>query len=242
MELIIVFSTGRSGTALLGQYFGGLLQNRIAWNFRGNIAIAHEPFDELRQYRQTIKEIKEGKHPESIQFLLDEMEKNRKCSKYFITDNKLGRWFWKYFLEKGINLKVIYLFRNDKKTVKSIKTNFPQGIWWGYEPTDAFALTPPGLDFAWYHVKEAQEKWEKVREQLAPDHYIEVSFEKFLKDKAERERVQKFVGLTGFENLVDVKINVGIPFFGLSGYGDKKVSLRNIILGIISKLVRKKTY
>jgi len=239
MEFIFVFSTGRSGTALLAQYFGGVFKNKYTWNYRDNIAIAHEPFDELEEYSQAIKDIKQGKDPKVAGFLLRELEKNKKCDKYLITDNKLGRWFWDDFCREGIKIRMIYLLRNERDVVRSLQHTFPNGIFWGYQPTDANSLVDRTLPPPWYHVKETSAQWIKIREKLASDQYIEISFERFLKEKAERERLQNFVRISGYDNLLKHRINTHIPFFGMAGYGDKRKSMKKMVLEVIGSIFKR---
>jgi len=219
MKIIVVFSTGRSGTALLAQYFGGLFKNKNEWKRRKNFAIAHEPFDESNEYKGAVTAVKNGGKTGIAEFIIKELRKFVSCDNFFITDNKLGRWFLDDLHRAGIETKIIYLYRNDKKTARSLKRSCSKrGTGWCFESSDANNITDTKLDPYRFHIEETKARWLRARKKLKSEQYIEVSFERFLKDRESRKKLEIFVGISGYEDLLTEKVNISLPFFGWIGY------------------------
>lgn len=217
MELILVFSSGRCGTAFLAQYFGGIFKDKHEWKIRDKFAVAHEPFDDLEEYWRAIKAIREGREVEIKEILIKKFAKIERCNKFLITDNKLARWFLRNFLNVRIELKVIYFYRsNEKALINSLKKSYQDtGFNWAYKNTDMHSLSDRSLDPFRYHIEETKAQWVEVKKKFYSKQYIEVSFESFLTNKNERERVEEFIGLTGFEKLLKKKVNISLPLLGV---------------------------
>ncbi len=209
-RFIIVFSTGRSGTALLAQYFGGLFSHKGLWKMRNGTAIAHEPFDEMKRYWEVVDNVKKGLESSFVRDILRPSLKSLgECDQFLITDNKIGRWFLSDFMELGIETRVIYLYRHEEAVVKSMRKFCRRwGTRWCHELSDADNLVHRRLDPYWYHVKETQARWSKAKERLDIKQYIEVSFESFLADRRRRSEVEAFVGLMGYEDMMKIRVNV----------------------------------
>ena len=208
MRIIVVHSTGRSGTALFAQYLGGLKDNKSEWKIRGNFLVSHEPFDESKEYSALIAAAKEGKKTRIVDFIIKELKKFDPCDNFLITDNKIGRWFLDDLQHVGIEVKVIYLYCDEKKTARSLKRSCrKEGTRWCYESSDANNITDRKLDPYRFHIEETKARWLRARKRLKSEQYIEVSFERFLKDRELRKKVEKFVGLSGYEDLLGTKIS-----------------------------------
>lgn len=236
MELIVVFSTGRCGTALIAQYFGGLLKSKSEWKVRRNVAISHEPFDSLVEYWAAISDIKRGEKAEVGNIITEELRKVAGCNRFLISDNKLGRWFMDDLQLSGLIIKAIYLTRDENEVINSLKRVSPEiGTGWCYESSDIYSLTDRTLDPYWYHVKETSAQWFENRKKLRAGQYIEVSLERFLKDREQRKKLEAFVGLSGCEDLLKRKTNRSLPFLGLVGYRSVKEKVEQILSDLIRK-------
>ena len=218
MEVILVFSTGRSGTAFLARYFGGDAADRTDWCLRSGTAVAHEPFDSMPEYWKAVRECKSNGNaclPDRVWDGLREQE----VSRFLITDNKLGRWFIDEFLRSNIDTKVIYLYRDENAVVRSIRrTEQALGTVWRYESEDASLLTGGVEDAVLLHVKETAAKWKATRQKLRPEQYMEISLENFTQSREVRHQVEQFVGLEGIESFVSKKVNASMAGVGLLGY------------------------
>ncbi len=208
-RFIIVFGTGRCGTALLAQYFGGVTNSKSEWRCRDNTAIAHEPFDNKKGYWKVIDDVKKGRQSQFVKdILMVELEKFQNCNQFFITDSKLGRWFLDDFLDSRLETRVVYLHRDERAVVRSMRKFCRKwGLRWCYQTTDAQSSVNRTLDPYWYHVKETSSRWQKARDKLRPEQYVEVSFERFLIDRKHRTELEAFVGLSGYEDLLKIKVN-----------------------------------
>lgn len=208
-RFIIVFGTGRCGTALLAQYFGGVTNSKCEWRCRDSTAIAHEPFDNMEKYWEVINDVKTGKQSWFVKdILMVQLEKFQNCNQFFITDNKFGRWFLDDFLDSRLETKVIYLHRDERAVVRSMRRFCRKwGLRWCHQTNDAHSSVNRTLDPYWYHVKETSSRWQKARDKLSPEQYMEVSFERFLTDRKHRTELEAFVGLSGYEDLLKIKVN-----------------------------------
>jgi len=235
MKIITVFSTGRSGTALIAQYFGGKIRKRREWKFRENYAISHEPFDDLKQYWQAISSVKRGEEAQ-ISAMINELKKFEKYNTLLITDNKLGRWFYDDLRRLGTETKIIYLYRNENDVIKSLKkTNKPTTMGWAYQASDKYSLTDRTIDPFWYHIKETEKRWIEKRKRLKAEDYVEISFDHFIKDKEHREKLAKFIGLSGYEHMLRRRINYNLPFVKGRVYS-LTVSLKKRFIAMINIL------
>jgi hypothetical protein len=235
-KFIIVFSTGRCGTALLAQYFGGVTNSKCEWRFRDNTAIAHEPFDNVKRYWEVIDDVKKGKKSWFIKgILMVQLEKLQNCRQFVITDNKLGRWFLDDFLYSKLETKVIYLHRDERAVVRSMRKFCRKwGSRWCYQKSDAHSSVNRTMDPYWYHVKETSSRWRKAQDKLRPGQYMEVSFERFLTERKHRTELEAFVGLSGYEDLLKVKVNPSKN--RIEAFVDRLIALLKRLSGSISFL------
>jgi hypothetical protein len=239
MIIILVHSTGRSGTALIANYFGGTTKEG-KWMFRNNTAIAHEPFEDLEGYHTAISDVKSGRNT-NICEVVEKKIKEIDIKGYdtlLITDNKLGRWFYNDLFCLGVKIRIIYLYRNENDVIKSLKrTNTKQSMWWAYQPSDKDALTDRTIDPFWFHVKETAARWQEKRKRLKAGDYIEILFERFLEDRKYRKKLEKFVGLRGNENILGKKINYSLPFLRDRFYSD--ISFPRYVKLVFMRIKRK---
>ena len=126
IEFICVFTTGRSGTALLSQVFGGNLWEKRKYHYKNNNLVCHEAWDTKDI---PIPELKEEPslstdRAMSLQknFIDKQIEIAQKeypdMKKYFVTDMRIGRFF-SHYVSKLPKSKIIYIERDRKEVVNS---------------------------------------------------------------------------------------------------------------------------
>ena len=208
-RLYLVFGTGRCGTSLLAQYFGGVAENQRDWRRAGEDLVAHEPFESVDVFWDRVKEAKRGEKTSFVEkVLLPALERQGNCRYCLLTDNKLGRWFVLDALEYGIDTRVIYVHRTPEDVLPSLRkcTVGMETLYWCYEPTDVNTIVKEE-DPHLFHIKETAKQWERLRAQLEPHQYLEVSFERFISDRSHRREVEQFFNMQGNEHLIERKTN-----------------------------------
>ena len=127
IEFICTFTSGRSGTALLSQVFGGNNWQKRQYHYNNQNLICHEAWPSKSIPVSEIKNCISLGDSKSIKIQKDTLDYQLKkaltkypdVKKYFITDHRIGRYFC-YYVSQLAKSKIIYIERDKDKTIHSL--------------------------------------------------------------------------------------------------------------------------
>jgi len=234
MELILVFSPGRVGTAYLSQVFGGGSWNKRKIHIQDRWAIGHEFWNSGKDISYLKKQDPFSK--KSIKYQIEKVvsDINNIQTKYdvdniFCTGNLIGRFF-SYCLPylDDIEYKIINLTREKNSLCQSFigrvrsyekhknLKNYTEHLFDTvlFSPKDFTFHNISNWDFLsetdkffWYFT-ECEKRWNKLKITLNSDSYLQTTYE-YILTYAGLEEISKFTGLKYFPELMKIRVNPG---------------------------------
>jgi hypothetical protein len=234
MQIIFLFTTGRTGTGFLSQCFGKRKWSKRGIGLNQGIAVTHELWSDM-----PIEELKcagiysdEGVDigGEYIRRKLKELPSE--ANGLFITDHKIGRYFCPAILQINVDFKVIYVKRDPMKVALSFKAKqdskerdldterflrYKRRMWEANKnsPNDKFVIGKVTdrewnsysdlYKFEWY-ANEVGRQWEVAKPLISDDSYIEIIFDDFI-NKCQLDMISDFINLDYDESMVNVLAN-----------------------------------
>ena len=116
-NIYFLFTTGRTGTALLSQCFGLEGWEKQAYRVNGHCVVTHEPWQDVPVDKMKLVDIysKEAFDIASL-YLEDKLSEVKEAfpdvDSLFITDHKIGRYFGPYIAKSDLSFKVVYVERD----------------------------------------------------------------------------------------------------------------------------------
>jgi hypothetical protein len=128
VKLILVFATGRSGTAFLSQAFGGARFEKKKIHFAANskALVTHESWSGIPV--RALKEQAELSSPESADIvhnylnkvIFETKEQYPDAEKYFVADHRVGRYCVPSLKTSSLDYQVIRVFRKHEDVADSL--------------------------------------------------------------------------------------------------------------------------
>jgi hypothetical protein len=125
-NIYFLFTTGRTGTALLSQCFGFMKWEKRSYRINNDCVVVHEPWFDMPIEKLKLVDIYSKEAFNIVEPYIDNKlsEINSEFANaisLFITDHKIGRYFGPYILNSEINFKVIYINRDENDVAKSFE-------------------------------------------------------------------------------------------------------------------------
>ena len=236
-NIYFLFTTGRTGTALLAQCFGLKKWSKKQFSKNAECIVAHEPWLDIPVDKMKLVDIYSEEAFDIAEPYLQEKfyEINKtfpEANALFLTDHKIGRYFGPYIANSDLNFKIIYIERDctdvsrsfDKKRIAKKKElddarykRYLQRMWSHnkYHPSDLSVINkvsePVWLKYSF------EEKFFWYAEETALQWYrlkSILSQENFLEIKLNKayvkkdlENISKFLDIEYDKNLFNIRAN-----------------------------------
>jgi len=236
-NIYFLFTTGRTGTALLSQCFGLERWEKKAYRVNGHCVVAHEPWLDIPVDKMKLVDIYSKEAFDMAKLYLEDKlsevkEAFPKADSLFITDHKIGRYFGPYIAVSDLSFKAIYLERDyadvsysfdKKRLIKKEELDaaryrrYLQRMWSHnkYHPND-FSIINKVSELAWSKYS-FEDKFLWYAEETAlqwADLKSTLSQENFLEIRLDRvytkrdlDNISEFLNLGYDENLFSLRAN-----------------------------------
>lgn len=229
MELICVFSTGRTGTGYLSQVFSPGPYAKDAMHLNHNAIVTHEGFRDIKHFIRKIKQTgytddSRAEANEVINSIIKSIRNDYNVEKLFITDHRVGRMFaWALDIE----VKVIKINRSKEDVTNSFlnrleKTKsrvsqetynrFYSDVWSMsfYHPDDSYIQDAESSKLwgEWEDKERLNWYWEETEKQWCQNKCssIEIEFSELFTEEG-ISKISNFIDLPYIKDKVGIRAN-----------------------------------